>query len=370
MSKPIVVVIHGMGVHTADSFKKEVTDPLDTVCSQFTKLKNKKFSEYFEVVSIDYDHIWNKIRKALAENAGSIEARLANISGVSQIAAVTAKLTSIEAKFNSDEFLYTHVLDVILYRTFYGEQTRVHVARKLLDAIRKANAIQKPIHVIAHSLGTAVMHDVLHKLYENDYTDATPSDLGLPYDNLSPTESGIDSLYQVANVSRVVDATQDAHDSAVRPGAAHLCRQMVNIHHEFDPFTLVKPFHRSREDNWISGEDWDSGIYRDIEFNDVTQLNVHDIGHYLAHPDVYEDLLATIYQMFEIGSQEELETARDAYHDTTAEGLFDKVKQAKDSLDWSQPDSIEAFWEALVKFYKFLKSLGGGSDDQDSGDES
>ena len=354
MSKPIVVVIHGMGVHTKDSFKKEIQTPLDNASERFVSID--KFSDTFEVISIAYDEIWNEIREKLADNAGSISDSLSGITDQGNLAAIATKLTSIEAKFNDDSFLYTHVLDVILYKTFYGERTRVHVAKELVKAIRKANDTNRPIHIIAHSLGTAVIHDVLHKIFENEHTGDIPSDLGIDTPNLDPLENQLYSLYMVANVSCVVDGSVDAHKSAVRPGAKKLCGQMINVHHKFDPFTLVKSFVRERSDGWINEQDWDDQIYRDIQTRRVLQVNIHDIGHYLNDPLVYQDIFNTMYDDFD-PTDAEIATADQAHIDAIVDAANGAVKKAIESANWTIPQSAKDFWEVLSKYYQTLEEL-------------
>ncbi|MCP4390214.1 MAG: hypothetical protein GY802_18115, partial [Gammaproteobacteria bacterium] len=71
-----------------------------------------------------------------------------------------------EASLDSDDVIFTHWLDVILYKLYFGEVVRIHVARKLGDIIAKNSTSE--IHILSHSLGTAVTHDTLSKIYNND----------------------------------------------------------------------------------------------------------------------------------------------------------------------------------------------------------
>jgi len=352
MVKPLFLAVHGMGDHTAKDLKENVLTPLDKATEYYSSLE--KFSDSVEFVPITYDEEWNEIRKRLADNAGTVEERLSGLGGAAQIA---NKLNEFEAKFGKDSFFYTHWLDVILYRTFYGEMVRVKVAKAILDNLIKAKSEQRPIHILAHSLGTAVVHDTLHKLYQNDFTQKEKAKAGLDKHQVDPEENQLDSIFLIANVSRIVGGGKDPYQSVVKPGTGGICHQMVNVRHVLDPFTLPKPFNPPVNGSWVPTPDLANKVFRLIETKAVTDFNVHSLSHYLSNPSVHDDVFSTVFGRKFKPTSEEKEKARRDFDGTTIQGGFEKVKAAADALDIKNADSIEQFVEEGEKFLQQLKSL-------------
>lgn len=292
MTKPIVVLIHGMGNHTAPkvdrgergSFGRECIDSFNTALQMYPALRNQRIEDSVNFVEIHYNHLFDKIRQQMAQNGEKISSLMGGApAAFGGIPGFVQSIIDFESSLDGDDVIFTHWLDVILYKLHYGEFVRTHVAEKLGDIISRNST--SDIHILAHSLGSAVIHDSLHKIYNHEYAEE---------DNiadLSPATHKLASVWQIANVSRLANSVlpiADPYKTLVKPGMGlkGITRSMMNIHHRLDPFTRIKPFKRTDNGKWISNALFRRG-YKDIETTDITEINTHSITQYLHDPAVH-----------------------------------------------------------------------------------
>ena len=57
--KPTLIVVHGMGIHTGQSFHKEITEALDYALSLYPNWNGKKINDLVNIVPFGYDDIFN-----------------------------------------------------------------------------------------------------------------------------------------------------------------------------------------------------------------------------------------------------------------------------------------------------------------------
>ena len=127
--------------------------------------------------------------------------------------AVVDRINQLEATLSKDSFFTTHWLDVILYYlTLLCEPVRLKVAEVVAARIAEVGGAN--VHVLAHSLGTAVVHDALAKTYGPDNLTASTGKVL----NLSPIEHRLGGVHMVANVSRALQTFVKVGSSIVRPG--------------------------------------------------------------------------------------------------------------------------------------------------------
>lgn len=369
MAKPILVVLHGMGDHTAESFKKEVKDTLDSASSNFPNFfkspsGNKQlFSSKVDIKPIAYNKIFNDIRTRLAENSGTVLKKLTGLKGLKpdeKVLTIANKITELDSDFSKDTFLNTHWLDVILYKTFLGEKVRTQVGKELATIIEQAHDRSSPIFMMGHSLGTAVLHDSLHKLYSKGPTGRT---------KLSISEYQIPAIFMVANVSKLIHGARDPYKSLVTPTNG-LCAQLINIRHHLDPFTWPLAYEPATEPGWIAADKLEKGYFRDIRTSAVTDYDTHAITHYLSNPNVYIDIFATIFGFdFAITPRKKAEIL-DKYLDNTGQGRFDKLKETLDQTRFSSLTSIEALIDEGEAFWKFIKEMLPDDSDETPGESS
>lgn len=279
MNKPIVLVIHGMGTHEPGKLKKDIAEGLNEAAKNFG-LNSFDINEKVEFFQFNYSTFLDEIRQRDADQASSIAEHLTLLQGHGLGENIAAKLTEFFAGFDEDDMLYTHWMDVVYYGLmFWGEKIRVDFAKKINDVMIEANRGNRDVHIIAHSLGTAVAHDTLAKLFRKD-VDITSEVPGLDI-----AKFRIKSLWTVANVSRLLNLLNDIADpnkSIVNATDDGCCDYLVNARNTFDPFTWPKQYNR------------DDGNYQLLEVDTVRYWNTHDIKEYMAAPPVAAYILSYI----------------------------------------------------------------------------
>ncbi len=186
-------------------------------------------------------------------------------------------------------FWWTHVADVALYRCFptYREAVRAAVMDAVVTAITpRVGAGDTNLSVLAHSLGTSVMHDTLHILGSRQTLGGKPN-------AFLATNFRFENIIMVANVSRLLQTddadVQPVYKSIVRPGkrgqAGSYCQRYLNFRHEADPFTFPRMF---------EPEGWDPKRYGNELIRHYWQPNIHDVGHYLLNPRVHIPILRAL----------------------------------------------------------------------------
>lgn len=374
MSKPFVIILHGMGDHDESTLKKDVEDTLNPIADQFNCLSNNvthAFSDQVEMRYITYDNVWNEARERIATKAGSMAERL---EGLNIYPSAIARLTSLEAKFNDNSFWYTHLLDVILYRTMIGQQAQIEVAKQIVAIFIEANAAGQPCHFIGHSLGTALLHDTLFKLHSKKFApDAIHPDKD--YRLIAGLTNSIDSITMIANVSQLFDKVGNVnikdpsyispYKTNINPGPHGICQHFTNVLHRLDPIPILYKFKPYKY--------WDAETlkrYHDIKTKRSSQLNVHSLSHYLKDPLVYEKLFSIILFDIYIPTDNELTNARELHHNDTALGHYEtfidslegleidiKYNKEKEALTFIDNHSIRKFEGALTELIDFIKSL-------------
>ncbi len=192
-----------------------------------------------------------------------------------------------------DNFLWTHAFDVILYRFVetVREAVKVRIANSMFPEIMNLGR-NDTWSIIGHSLGTAVVHDTLHSWFTESL--GSGGQLGLA---LKPQ-----LIMMIANVSKTLQTRPKVLDmeSAVRPGKG--CTFYYTVYHPLDPFTLVAPF---KPVVWPDRERAQNGRYRFIQVDHIQQANIHDLAHYLRHPDVIIPLMRNLnFRSFVTNNQE------------------------------------------------------------------
>lgn len=225
------------------------------------------------IVPLTYHQLFDDIRRTWSQ-------RTPNDAGwlplLQQLAfhdpAAVSKLPGWVASAGS--FFWTHVLDVLLYRYLadFTIPIRELVATQIAEAWSRAdmdNGTTTPVHFVAHSLGTAVLHDSIA------FLGADPG--------FGPATHMITSIVTLANVSSVLENGFPAYESIDRPITAPappegMTAAYFSFRHELDPIVeIVRTF---RADT----HGWPANAYRDEVAIDVKDWNVHDFTHYLDNP--------------------------------------------------------------------------------------
>ena len=350
MKKPIIILLHGMGKYPSGEIVTEFSTAADKLLNQFPKFKTAKISDKAEIKEINFDAFFDTYRKKMADRSKPIAERLgaANLAG---FPGLVSKLTAIESKYGDDDFVYTHLLDVFFYTSFLGEKVRLDVAKSFVALLQEFN--DRRIYIVAHSLGTAVIHDTLAKLYRGDfdaYEDA-PS--------LGSLTNRIQSMWMIANVSKVVNKLSGITDpltSRVRPSGDGCTNKFNNVHHKLDPFTFIDPFEPKDDGSWIPADNY-LYDFLDIETSAIRSWNTHDLSEYIENPRVGVPLLQDLFRDFR-PDEEDINDVTNAFQATTIDGAFDVLKEELRDMDIKSVASIKDLSDAIVSFRKVIKNLG------------
>ncbi|MCS6208150.1 hypothetical protein [Shewanella baltica] len=318
--KPVVLLIHGMGTHTDASIKEEFKVGLKQ-CMEFFGQSNFDVNDAFTIKTFNYSKYWDEKRKAFAEHLeGEIKESLSLTPNQIQ------KILNVTLEFDSDDFLYTHVLDVLFYLT---GALRSHQLIKLHKAI--GDEIETSVNdlngqrfiIVAHSLGTAFIHDCLTQLYTS---------------RLDPINFGLDQLWSVATVSRLTHMITQMDDpiasividhSVTKPGVS---KEYYPVYNDFDPFCWFKRYTRSPNQGMLINTKHVRDLHQIYPDTDTMRFNPHDLREYFADPEVGGRFLST-NGVIDINLND-FTAAQAKYRKTTATGLFtDNYRMIQSKLE-------------------------------------
>lgn len=346
-----LIVVHGMGQHDDVSVKEKVLDSFTAAFGFYKSLNGRNPSDSFSVVPVSYNSFFDDYRAKLLKRSGSIADRLAEIDDPASFPLRAVEtINAIEMTLGKDEFFFTHWLDVVLYYiTLLSEPIRLRVAEAIANSIAEVGAAN--VHVMGHSLGTAVVHDTLAKAYGPANLVAGAKKVL----NLSPVEQRLGGVHMVANVSRALQTFVKAGLSIVRPGPMGCTSVFVEYRHKLDPITRIRPFDPTDNDGWVSHDIYRSA-YSLIELTSVTEANVHDLGHYLVNPKVHLPMFRLLFGFRPV--KKEREEAESIYFESTIEGKAKALQAAFGELQPKSPDSLHALLLAAKDLKDMVQSFG------------
>ncbi|MGF1761064.1 hypothetical protein L4D76_24700 [Photobacterium sagamiensis] len=361
-SKQLIILIHGMGDHTGSSFRKEVVSACNNSLSRYKSYQNTQFENEVYIESIGYNHIFEKMREEYKNSALDLDVFIKGKLGSAEIPSVVNELVSLQQDLGKDKFQYTHVLDVIFYLTLLGEKVRLYVAEELLTAMLKYHDKGVRVNVLAHSLGTAVIHDTLNKLYFDGYKDKTGKI------KLDPNTLSIDMLWMFANVSPVITRLSGLTQplkSAVKPGPGGCIGSLRNVFHRFDPFTLkfINRFDPSLADNWIEPFFF-KNHYQRYKTEKVARMNTHgiggyvdpsksEVGGYLEDSLVCHDFLRSLFEF--IPDEQEKMTGDKAFKHLVGEAR--EIQEFISELENSEASDFKKLIKMLIAFKAYLQDI-------------
>ena len=351
MATPHVILIHGMGEHNKDEFLETFFNPLDAATEHFSSMG--KLSESVKPHYIDYNDLIKEVRNVMKE--ATIDDLQSKFPGAPSL---IAKINELNGKFAEDDsFWFTHLLDVAIYRSIFADAIQARVGKQLVKAMQAATDAKEDIHIVCHSLGTAVMHDTLHKLYINGLNDEHGKLL------LSAGLNKIKSITMVANVSALPITEANPYTSVVKPGPDGICDHFMTCRHVLDPFASIVKFDQGA--HWPNV--WGS-IFRNTVINRVERANVHDLDHYFADPRVYLPFFMNLFPVSFKTTAAELKTATETHDATTLQGKFNALKTHMEDSEitvyWDSDegefvfsDDVQTMHEKLSLFIDHLKEI-------------
>ncbi len=355
-----VLLVHGMGQITAKEFRKRFVDAAikslqlydlnakwDADSEQFGINYEGAKWEKTRVVSFGYNDFFESRRIAIGDQSRSIAERLQSV-GMADIPVpgLLTKINNLSLKFGEDKFFQTHFGDVLMYAlTTVGEQVRVSLASMITGLIETGTA-PGDIQIVAHSLGTSVVHDTLSKLSaENE--DREDSQLNIVTHRLG-------GVHMFANVSNILDFYIPTLESSVKPGKGGCISYYNQYNNKLDPFTRVSPFRPANNKKWVTKTVYRNN-YMAIDTNDVTGGNVHGFGHYLLDPKNSSWFFG---DAFNVDLRLVRSVADEAYGQLTLSNAAKEAKDALKNIDIKNEKSLKNLEKALKALSAFAKKIG------------
>ncbi len=354
MSKPTLFLIHGMGNHTPESFKKQFNDTMYSVFKLYPSLSSQQFSKIVNVEAIGYNHHFENYRNNHAGNKDTFSTILESLP-TKTLKNTFNQIINLQGSINDDEFFNSHWLDVLIYRfSTIGTNIQIDIANKIAEAIHAHSGYSQNVHMLSHSLGTAVLHDSLAKAYGEPSVDV-PNPLNV-------VDHYLGSLHFVANTSRVLQSFIKVKDSRVKPGPEGCTRLYREYRHSLDPIARVKPFNPNGNGGWIGDYQWRKKHYQLQPLTSITNKhgNTHSIEHYLYNPKVHLKLIKEVAAI--TLPREEIEQAGMEYMSQTLKGVAEGAARAFKNISISDTATIVDYVKAYVALKTFVESLEGQLD--------
>jgi hypothetical protein len=330
-----------MGSHEK-GWHEPAVDVLRTAWKSYPEIAEVAWEARVAVRPVSYGHVFEHYRKTWAESAQYILKLLDKGLSASDQKAVTDLITEGAKALASpaqDNFFWTHVADVILYR-FCAEARQavdVSVASQIAKAIQEDGGAPA-WSVIAHSLGTAVTHNVISKMYAGSHVAGIPA--------LKTGVTRPHCLLMAANVSRVLQLPElKVLETFVFPGlltSGALCGHYLNARHAYDPFTWPYEFAPDEPSPRFSEPD-----YKHLRPEIILDGNVHALEHYLRQPGVHAPLFRLLRSEDLLSPEEERKAAEELAKASWNEGLNDLRHWFEEFSVFNGED-----WVALVKIIR------------------
>lgn len=293
----LLLLVHGMGRHKptwADDTTKQLVGFSTTYQYRWFE-QNGTLDQHVSIVPVTYDAVFAKYMKKWGKTSEDLRTKAAEF-GVS-IPNVLGWLERADEEENN--FFWSHVVDVVLYRFFsiVTAEVRLRVREAIAVELQKAKddgGIDEA-SVLAHSLGTAVTHDSLALLGSHPI----PTRDG-PNEAFMAGNHKFANVFMCANVSRVLETDPKVYRSVVHPttggeGPAYV-EAYYNFRHFVDPFTVVKEF---------APVGWGDGYHGGDECKRFLAFNIHGLDEYLADPRVHVPILRRLVGPWAVSEQEE-----------------------------------------------------------------
>lgn len=276
MAKHIVFLVHGMG-NFEPGWSHDIVKRFKAQCNDYQSLKASRAIEMFEFKEVNYNSTFESWRTQWRTDAAAA-AKAIVASGLKGGAANDlAKLAAAPA---DDGFWRTHALDVMMFR--YSLQVAEEVGRvfetQILSALRTSPGDLPGYSIVAHSLGTSVIYESLHRMLT--------SPTGLP-SAFRPV-----NMFMISNTARLLwNRGGSCFSDVMAPDISDdigSCTRLMDVSHALDPVCAVEPFNPPPAD-WFGPTAPPPSTYRHvgIDAGDVQSPNVHALEHYLGHPEVH-----------------------------------------------------------------------------------
>ena len=326
-----IFVIHGMGTFQPGWFKGD-----NGTLSEIAKLKrfdglkgnNDTLESLVEDVrweELIYDDLSEKIRTA-TENGTEFDNLIAGIGNNENSSASeealnawkdeTLELTQNLNPFNRTDFLRDNVWDVFVVA---NKLTRHYLALNIVDQILEnfqRNGVPQSWSILAHSLGTGLIQDVLNILYELLLKDGYIS---------KPRVVCLIANFSRTKIGNILVSSDPANaETSVWPSKGYgnsMCRYYISARHKLDPLSYLAD---EMPDPWLQKPSgFLDSCYRVFEHKDLNFIpneldpsdpvalgsHIHSLPNYFAHPVIH---LTFLYRALGKGARITPKVERDA----------------------------------------------------------
>lgn len=333
MAKHILFLIHGVGIHQNQSWADSVKSKITEVAKRYSHFRTHDLEDDVELVPISYDHIFREALESWDKRGGEIR-QFAEDNGIND----HSVLNWLDGVSSDDSFLWSHAMDVVIYYLFSlrRDKIRMEVIHQITQKIKSCNDPNIACSVVAHSLGTCVVHDSLHVMGTTNW--------GNNASFFDSSRWSFQLVMMLANTSRLLHTDINPYDSIVRPvhvgGETSYCQDYINVQHKYDPV----PF------PWAYNPDWMNDDTK-IEIQHFHEPNIHGYTHYLDNPCVHIPLLRSITN-WEAVTENEEQVAKEEYKRFDGDlAVINKFETVKRGLEAKQP--VEVI-KSLSHIFKIL----------------
>jgi hypothetical protein len=280
----VLILVHGMGVHGTD-WSAGAIEALTTAAQSYglaDPFATQPTKDAVALVPVSYDGRFTD----WLDRWGNDSRMLATFIKRNAIDIPTNLISWLEtADATENNFLWSHVVDVLLYRFFneVARDIRVHVMKDVAKTWKEALTLDENarVSVLAHSLGTSVVHDSLGLLATDPPRGATGFLAG---------DRRLASIFMVSNISRILETLPRVYESVICPpssqGSRAYCGVYYNARHVLDPFPAPRAF----KPVWTQG-----GDFVEIRTTAVREFDVHSLDRYLEDPRLHIPVLRSLF---------------------------------------------------------------------------
>lgn len=278
MSKFTLFLIHGIGVHKDASWADETIDMLANAWQRDVQL-DKPMSEFIEIVPISYDEVFEDYLDDFSDLTTAV---FNDALPLDQSERESLAATFAEHDLKQRHFLWSHVVDVLLYKMpLVREQANLVVAQQLYQHIAKLKTSDN-FGIVAHSLGTRVINDTLQRFRTEAMNQANFYQQGYKLKFLMLI-SDVTDLFGLP-----LNRDPFPPKNVYAPDTYDYLRTVSN---RFDPIARIIP---STLKHWPAGRLSEQlmgrQIYKDILLDHVHETNVHGLTHYMLHPEITDEV--------------------------------------------------------------------------------
>jgi hypothetical protein len=350
MGKQIILLVHGMG-DNKPNWSKSIQTKIKELYSQYTTLNAKyPFDIWFQFKEINYNEIFEEIRTRWNQDSTNILQEMKD----TQSPLDTGLIQEIKKMGSSNDFAYTYIMDMIFYR-FHSQirdRVKIRVAKQILTTIQN----NVPWFIIAHSMGTTVIHDALDAFYRSPVPGIDSSSI--------IADNPAKLIMMISNTSKLLKTDVNPYQSVVKPSFSASCAACENyftVCHNLDIIGMTDPFDPPAD--WLDDDTKKYNCYQSIPVNHLLAkylkknlLNLHSMEHYLENPKVHIPLFKTLIDEDLISTSEETShQAKFEEHNDTNK-LNELAQDFNKILHGSCLNSVDIL-DRISKFYNKLNDL-------------